>query len=255
MYAKSGNRDPFVIQRFNKTGKLFNTWQVKCGHSCTKCLLQLDIGGTPYIALSCRWCRSITLYSMTDSDPITAYSYNSKDMAIPFAMCHGPNNTILASNCTGGRREVLMYDVTSTQFTLKDRIPVDVDMADHIHYMETDQHGGIVIVSNWSQKIISANNIESKTLVWKISDGKIDGKEFTPHGICSDPDTGALYVEDRDNKRLIVLQPNTGEVIQTIQVPGVRYMHNIAWCKVEPHLVVCHSDRFTGKQITYYNIN
>ncbi len=142
-----------------------------------------------------------------------------------------------------------MYDVTSTQFTLKDRIPTDVVQALHIHYMETDQHGGIVIVSRWYDRIISAHSIESKALVWKIENRVIDGKEFKPCAICSDPDTKALYVGDWDNCRLIVIESNTGKVIQSIQVPGVDYICDIAWCKVQPHLVVRREN-----QITYFNI-
>ena len=247
--GKLGPHDPFVIQRYNRTGQVINTCQVKCGHE-TFHFLHLSIGGKPYIAMSCRQCRSISLYSMTDSDPITAFSDEGKDSTVPYAMCHGPNNTILASNRRAGSREVLVYDVTSTQFTLKDRIPVDVDQANHIHYMETDQHGGIVIVSTWFPQIISAHSIESKTLVWKIDSREIDGKEFKPIGICSDPDTRALYVGDHRNERLIVLEPNTGGVIQSIQVPGVGYIYDIAWCPVQPHLVVRHD----VDQITYFNI-
>ena len=263
--GKPGPHEQSVIQRYNRTGQPLNTWQVKCGHNCLKRLLHLSIGGAPYIAMSCWECQSILLHSMkseslfqsalslfgmTDSDPITAYSYSPKDMAIPYAMCHGPDNTILASNLVTGSREVLVYDVISTQFTLKDRIPVDVDRAFHIHYMETDQYGGIVIVSKWSQQIISAHSIENKTLVWKIENRKIDGKEFKPSGICSDPDTGTLYVGYFFNERLVVIEPNTGEVIQSIQVPGVGDIYDIAGCHVQPHIVVRHQ----GNQITYFNI-
>ncbi len=145
-----------------------------------------------------------------------------------------------------------MYDVTSTQFTLKDRIPVDVDRAHHIHYMETDQHGGIVLVASWVNNVMSAHKIESKALVWKIVNKEIDGKMFSQDGICSDPDTGALYVGDWKNGRVIALEPNTGEVIQSIQLPGVGNIYDIAWCPVQPHLVIEHG--IVGDQITYYNI-
>ena len=166
-------------------------------------------------------------------------------------MCHGPGNTILVSNFVTESREVLVYDVTSTEFTLNDKIPVNVDMATHIHYMETDQHGGIVIVSRWDHHIILAHSIESKTPVWKIENRKIDGQEFSPKGICSDPDTGALYVGDFFDKRLIVIEPNTGELIQSIQMPGVDLIKDIAWCHERPHLVIYHS----GNQITYFNMD
>ena len=191
---------------------------------------------------------------MTDSDPITAYCHSGEDEAQPWAMCCGPDNTIIVSNWRYGSQEVLVFDVTSTQFTLKDRIPVHVDQARYIHYMETAQHGGIVIVSRWlNPNIMSAHSIDSKTLVWKIENKKIDGKVLQPSGMCSDPATGALYVGDLDNKRLIVLEPNTGEVIQSIQLPGVGEILNIAWCSVQPHLVIFHKkDR--KRQITYYKI-
>ena len=166
--GKPGTHDQHVILRYKRTGQLLNTWQVKCGHNGEKCLLHLSIGGTSYITMSCWECRSILLYSMIDCDPITAYSYSTKDMAIPYAMCHGPDNTSLASNFRVGSREVLMYDVTSTQFTLKDRIPVDVNWAYNIHYMETDQHGRIVILLNWRNEILSAHSSYSGPFSKKV---------------------------------------------------------------------------------------
>ena len=243
-----------VLQRYSRTGQLLNTWQHKCQHADSKHLLHLSIGDTPYIAISCWKCRSIRLYSMTDSDPITAYRHSGEDEMAPYAMCHGAHNTIMVGNWREGSQEVLVYDVTSTQFTLKDRIPVHVDQAWHIHYMETAQHGGIVIVSTWGEdNIMSAHSLDSKALVWKIVNKEIDGKGFQPCGMCSDPDTGALYVADQFNKRLIVLEPNTGEVIQSIQMPGVGLIVNIAWCSVQPHLVIHHWINDMNL-ITYYDI-
>ncbi len=189
---------------------------------------------------------------MTDSDPFTAYCHSREDRFKPGAMCHGPDNTILASNWFG-REEVLVYDVTSTQFTVKDRIPVNVEQPLHVHYMETVQHGGIVVVATFlplNKGHMSAYGLVSKKLVWKIEDKKIDGKVLKPRGMCSDPDTRVLYVGDWENKRLIVLEPNTGEVIQSIQLPGVGKIWGIAWCSVQPHLVIKHR-----KDIRYYNIN
>ncbi len=247
--GRPGSDDQHVIQKYSRTGQLLNTWRVKCEHKRRRRLLQLDIGGTPYVAMSCRQCRSISLYSMTDSDPITAFIHRREDVANPFALCHGPDNTILASNLVTESREVLVYDVTSTQFTWKDRIPVHVDGALHIYYMETDQHGGIVIVSGiLFCNIISAYSIASKTLVWKIENKHIDGKKFEPRGMCSHPDTGVLYVGDWKHERLIVIESNTGEVIHSIQVPGVVY--DLAWSHVQPHLVVY----LIGNKITYLNI-
>ena len=248
LHGKPGSRGSDAMQRYSRTGQLLNTWQVKCQHDCSKCLLHLSIGGTPYIAMSCYECQSITLYSKTDSDPITAYCH-SGDMAEPGAMCHGPDNTIMVSNWRPGSKEVLVYDVTSTQF----RIPVHVNHTEHIHYMRTAQHGGIVIVSDLDMHIMSAHSLDSKALLWRIENKEIDGKGLRPSGMCSDPDTGALYVGDRYNDRLIVLEPNTGEVIQSIQLPGVELIKNIAWCSVQPHLVI-HHYKYSKYQITYYDI-
>ncbi len=240
-----------VVQRYNRTGQLLNTWQVKCGHGWAKHLLHLSIDNTPYIAVSCWGCQSITLYSMTDDDPITAYCHSREDQAQPAVMCHGPNNTILVTNWEWGSKEVLMYDVSSTQFILKDRIPVDVDQSEHIHYMETAKHGGIVIAS--FGHVISACSIETKKLVWEIKNKKIEGELFSPCGICSDPDTSALYVGDYSNERLIVIEANTGEVIQSIQLHGVGRIPDISWCSVQPHIVIQNHNEGLDR-ITYYDI-
>ena len=250
---RPGSGGSVVLQRYSRTGDRLTRWQDKCWHACSKHLLHLSIGDTPYIAMSCDTCQSITLYGMTDSDPITAYCHSGEDEAAPGAMCCGPDNTIMVSNWRLGSKEVLVYDVTSTQFTLKDRIPVFVDLAWHIHYMETDQHGGIVILLDWDKHMISAHSLDSKAPVWKIEDKEIDGKVLEPSGMCSDPDTGALHVVDRRNKRVIVLEPNTGGVIQSIQLPGVGWIHNIAWCSVQPHLVIHHWKNDTN-HFTYYDI-
>ncbi len=95
--GRVGENKKHVIQRYNRTGQLINTWQVKCGHDVFKYPLHLCLGGTPYIAMSCWKCKSISLFSMTDSKPIKVYIHREKDMAMSFAMCHGLDNTILHS--------------------------------------------------------------------------------------------------------------------------------------------------------------
>ncbi len=248
----------YVFQRYDRTGQWLNTWQEKCEHDCSKHLLRLRIGNTPYIAMSCWKCQSITLYSMTDSDPITAYCDSGDDQDKPYAMCHGPDKTILASNWRPGSKEVLMYNTTSSHFTLKDRIHVDVDQAFHIHYMETAKHGGILIVSRYDimfrkPNVISAHSVVHKAPVWKLGGKEIEGKLFAPSGMCSDPETGALYVGDWINERLIVIDSNTGEVIQSIQLRGVGLIGYIAWCSVQPHIVL-HHWKYNMYQITNYSM-
>ncbi len=274
------------IQRYNKTGELLNTWEEKCGFSLVQHILHLSIDNTSYIALSCWGCRSIRLCNMkstpllninsmflqlntadlqlnthtTDSDPITAYRDSKEDQVRPGAMCHGPDNTILVGNWREGREEVLMYDVTSTQFTLKDRFPVHAWKQFDIHYMETAQHGGIIVVCTVgkpNQKVIKAYSIVTKKVVWKTEIGEIHWRVFEPAVMCSDPDTGALYVGDGMNGRLIVIDSNTGEVIQSIQLPGVTHTEGIAWCTVNTHLIMLNykeDDSHDTYEITFYDI-
>ncbi len=195
---------------------------------------------------------------MAKEDPVAVLSlewiYDPESEIEPSVMCPGPDNTILAINQEIRGKEVLMYDVTSREFTLKDRILLDVNDAENIHYMETARHGGIVIVSTYYS--ISAHSTGSGALVWKIKNTKIDGKVLKPHGMCSNPNKGTLYVSDWNKKRLIAIDSNTGEVIQCIQLPVMGQIYNIAWCHVQNHIAILHQVNHSyrdGFQVTYYS--
>ncbi len=216
IYGKTQPDMPPVIQKYSTDGELLNTWPAPgCGHwqqeggQCHT-IEHLIINSESYVVISCstRQCRSITLYETRGDKVLTGYQDQGSGKPIPGPMCLNkvscPADRLLAVNQRHrpNEQEVLVFDCTSTEFTITDRIPIDVIEPPHITCIETWSRGGLLIASDWRKNVISATSMRDKENVWKL-EGELLRKTIDPQGICSDS-SGRLFIADGKNQRILV---------------------------------------------------
>ncbi len=244
---------PGVLHVYNKQGQLERTWLAPaCTHGGYN-LLQTLIEETQYVAVACQNspCNVVHLYnllSMSADMTVAFQDAGSGNFAVG-AMCIGPANTILAVNKMVGSREVVLFDCSTTKFTIQDKIPLEMNTPEHVHYVETRQHGGLIIVSK--QDSVIATSMRDREAVWRAP-GQVHGQDFWAWGISSDT-WGRLYVGDVYNDRVIVLDASSGHVIQSLSLPVTGWMQGLGWDETQPHLVVWHRDGGKAK-ITCFNV-
>ncbi len=186
-----------------------------CVHTSTRdryyqYLLHICIEDTPYIAMSCALCKSITLYNLRDATTTSAYRDPTSGKPAPGRMCKGPPGTLLAVDID--TNELAVFDCSSTTFELKDTIAIVGLHPIYISFAETSHMGGLVVASNRTQSIISATSFAEKQQIWRLQ-GAVLGRMIEPGGMCSNS-RGQLYIADSINKRILLLDGGTGYVLQ-----------------------------------------
>ena len=188
-------------------------------------ILSIIIGNTEYIAVSCSECKIICLTNPDDlrQNPVVVYRETHEAIG---RMCLGPTGTLCALSKTTGR--VSLLDCTSTKFSLKKRLckienmwPDDICFSeDHdICYIE---HHDLIVLSVWTGNRICAVRSSDGQTVWNIV-GKCRS-----HGLVILPDPGLLLVEVKYSNNIMILSPNTGDILQTIPLPvATRYIYDL----------------------------
>ncbi len=242
-----------VLHVYNKQGQLERSWSAPaCVHGGYN-LLQTITEETQFVAVACQSspCNVIHLYNLQTLSVEMRVAFqdaNSGNFAVG-AMCRGPENTILAINKMVGSSEVVVFDTSTTKFTIQDKIPLEINTPEHVHYIKTKQHGGLLIVSK--QDSVIATSMDNRETIWRVP-GQIHGQDFWAWGISSDT-RGRLYVGDVHNDRVIVLDASTGHVIQSLTLHVMGWMQGLGWADTQPHLVIWHRDGGKPK-ITCFNI-
>lgn len=107
---------------------------------------------------------------------------------------------------------------------------------------------------------VQAIRLSDGSVVWKIG-GEVEGRMIKPYGICYDSD-GRIYVADGGNKRLLVFDCLTGELLQVLlDNDRTGDIFDVCWTSSQPQLIVRHGEpasvgRFQSsmKNISCYNI-
>ncbi len=227
-----------VIHHYSHQGELINTWPAlpcpKVHEGENNFLLEIFIDNKQYLATQCHHdeCKEIILYSLPSGDVTSVYRGKPGEKAVkPWAMCIGPDNSVLAIDMGGDGKSVVEFTWNGTKLVLTKSIPTEIDQAFSVHYSE-----GRVFTCQWPEEVICAVDYTSGETLWKVQ-GKVHGKPCYPHGMCTDTQ-GRLYVADGENERVLVLQASTGRFIQEIDMKGVGTIVGVAWSETQPHLVV-----------------
>ena len=92
--------------------------------------------------------------------------------------------------------------------------------------------------------------------VWQLK-GEVLGKKINPDGVSSDSEE-RVYVADRFNSRVLVVNGNTGEVIQELlQDAGLGWVQNVC-CMSNPNQLIVHHcppPRYNTPTLSLYNMS
>ncbi len=257
-----------VIHKYSGDGELLQTWQPpRCRHAPApdhigsyNSFRTLSIQGALYLAEACFRCQSIDVHK-TSSDAtegdawINAFTVADGELHSFSYICAGksPADTVLAVSPRGHDAcEVIVYDCSSTTFTVKDIIPIDNMRVKFFTFLESGYPGGLIICSDWNQNLICATSLADKQLIWRLH-GEVMGKSIRPNGMCTN-DRGRLYVADGSNGRILVSDGSTGHLLQVIELSDLGCIVHVAWCNTQPNLIVRHRLGNGNDSISYYNV-
>ncbi len=189
---------------------------------------------------------------MHDSNIIVAYSDPGEEKPAPAHMAAGPEGILLVANRLLDRQEVLVFDTSSTAFTLKDIIHIGVGPR-FICYHKMNSTEGLIIASDLFWGRVSATSLASKQVVWRLQ-GEVMGKGVKACGMSSGP-KGQVFVADGLNKRILILDGSMGLVLQVIHLPEFGGTWGAIYRDASPHLTMCHrKDPNKAYQISYFDI-
>ena len=206
----------YTLQKLTKQGDSLDKkrikWSCDSDHNNDLSFLFIQILWKEYLVISCNLCKDIKLVDMETLEVTTAFSDDQR----------------LAKMCRGWHKiyvEVpsgfLELDCSSTKFTKIRDIRTNTYNC-HWCYMPHPHNMMVTALGEPFQKggqIRAASLDQPKDPLWCLFDKEEAGKVITPERIfyCSRYD--ALLVLDVKNKTVWALDPGTGEVIQSIDVP------------------------------------
>ena len=243
IYGKTSN-SPAEFHVYNTHGQKIKTIKQLCEHEEYIYLLSVIIDGINYVTVSCPDCHKIRLYNM-DTAAITEAWHNPKHR--PGMMCHGAQGKICVVDYV--KDLVLILDSTTHDFQLENTVQTNMKGCYDICYIPTVD---VIVISAWYLSIIRAMSLTSQIL-WEFT-GPVDGTACEPLGLVYSQNHEALLAADGFNKRILVLQPGSGQCLQTIDLSQhVLY----AWDPYlyEDQLVLHHQGKDYKPKLSYYTVS
>ena len=97
-------------------------------------------------------------------------------------------------------------------------------------------HNAVVLCSG-EQSLIRAISLHDNSTVWSII-VTLAGEVFRPRGILYLKEKDILLVNDKTINRIVVLNPRTGDCIQTIVLPECGEI--LSFCQYQSNIVMWH---------------
>ncbi len=200
-----------------------------------------------YLAHLCRGCNEIKVVDMVRHGVYTAYPGTGCTLT---AMCSGPGQESLLV-WDDEDKGVIHLQWSESRKKLDEIRRVQVPGA-CVYYMCYVTQANMAILSRSNAGVVEAVALQGggQPRVWQVQ-GEVLGKEIDPWGVSSDSE-GRVYIADRRNKRVLVVNAFTGEVIQELlQDAGLGWVYRVCCLSNPSQLLVYHyTDADT---ITLYN--
>ena len=207
--GKTSYDSPAEFHVYNTHRQKIKTIKSFCQHVFNE-LLSLLINNIEYLTVSCATCHKISLYNM-DTTTITVAWHNPRYRL--GATCHGPQGTVCAVDNMKGVA-VLILDCSTSHFHLKNTVTTNMENYYDICYIPTVD---VIVISTWTPSpIIRAVSLTSQIL-WELT-GSVDGPACCPHGLVYSQRHHALLAADGTKRQILVLQPESGHCLQTIDL-------------------------------------
>ena len=243
--------DPTSLIVFSsKEGKL-NRKKISssCGHKCIAYLSSLIINGREQLAVSCNGCDELKLLDLQTGEWSTAFTGCK-----PRAICSGGRGrifleprgekTIQELDCT---RPVFKGPIRTVHTNKKCRVmcyippPIDALVLSDVHS------------SNMVMKSVKRDKI-----IWMFKnekEGTYNNRKneivFDREGLLFHSEYKVLLVADGDRKRVLIVDPGSGRLIQNIDLSHMGRIKSL--CLYNDRLVMLH-ETFAKYKISYLNL-
>ena len=223
--------------------KEVDSFRSTCNHDDTFELIPLKISGQEHLAAICFTCKRIDLYPLATKKGSVAFQDHDLE---PYAMCAGADNKLYVHFFNN---EVFELDYSKPKFSgLTRKFTADCDC---MCYLPSPHN--FLAVSDYMSESIKAFSLDTNQVVWQF-DQKIDGKTLDPFGLLYSVRHDALLGADGDNKRLLVLDPKTGALMQTISLPELGDIEDL-WFYDNSQTVVIHHLVESSSMISCFSIS
>ena len=212
---------------------------IPCKHASGKGLLCLEIPGKEYLAISCSDCRDIKLMDLNTNDVTKAYG-GEKWLV---KMCEGEGNTLYVE---ASHDQVLELDCTHPVFSKLKTINTRMDgYFKGMTYVPSPHR--LLIASN-GQKVV-AISCETNRTAWRRQKASFDSN---PRGLFYSKTHHTILAADGKHSRILVLDPGTGNTLQTIDLPGMGTIKDLSFSGDQ---LVVRNDKMFKKQISFFSVN
>ena len=205
------------------------TLDVTCEHETGISVLPLTIQDTEYISVTCEHCSSIRLLNVVTGEVTEAFSdsrLRGCDKVTSF-----PDGTLRIMYRKEEEIFDLFLDASVTSFQIKDETD---PLMDDKHGVPWDLTDDVALVIRTAPTVIRGVDRKTGNNLWEIS-GDIDGAPCKPCG--ADVYKNLFLVFDKESKRVLVLEPDTGKCIQSIDLR--HYIEDIDGCSRKgDHLLI-----------------
>ena len=239
----------YQIKLFDcETYMQISEWASKCDHEFNAVIeVSFGKGRKRYFAESCYRCPRITLYDAQTKAPILAYD----DRNFMPGRLVNRNGKILMSELSGDRIVELQWDQDQMKLLPTGRMMnVDLGLVTGMTYLKKRN---IVVMVAFDKKLIQALRFPNGEVQWELS-GQVDGKVMRPRGVCSEENNGLVFIADFMNKRVVVVEGQTGKVIQVVLKDEYQIVYDVCWKSEKLHLVVKHGQENRSK-ISLFNLD
>ncbi len=238
-------RDPGSdIQLCDRTGQTRSTYigLCSCAMISPKYISELIPG--QYLAELCWDCNDIKVVDMVTNEVHKAYPGSSlfKKYVKLWAMCSGPGEGSLLV-WDDESYSVIQLQWNEGQKQLNEvrqvKVPGEWVPGRKVWYVCYLPHTDLVILSRGGGELEAVKLQGGQPPVWQLK-GTVLEKEIDPYGVSCDSE-GRVYVADGGNRRLLLFNGYTGQVIQQLlQDTGLGTIYNVC-CLSNPHqLLVKH---------------
>ena len=246
------------IRIMDRQGKMVTKCDKLCGcGTLFKYISELIAG--QYLAASCGGytCNNVMVVDTRTHEVVSVYSGRGTGCELG-AMCAAGEGPLLIRDDKS--KSVIQLKFNEQRKVLDEvrRVNVPGDNVRHMCYMP---HADLLILnrsdsSGWNSVVeaVKLHGGAGQDPVWQLQ-GEVLGKKIQPMGVSCDS-KGRVYVGDRGNRRVLLLNGYTGEVIQPLLEDARLGTVSRVCCLSNPHqLLVGHgSNLYTPDTLSLYNI-
>ena len=254
-----GNPRAFYV--YNKSGGKWKRTQILeplCRHLKPYLLPVKVKGEEEQLAVSCVDCKAIRLYNLKTGNSTVVFRHVEYR---PGRMCHGkPGRIFVLAGTEKAELLVLELDYTKgdDEFHIHSKAVTERLYRHYngmVTYVPSQKEKYVVVSSNIPKKTIRSIPFDKPAPFWEHWYGgwerQIDGTEFSPSGMVYSPRHEGLLVADRMNSRVVVLNPVSGNHVQTVPLDDMVGL--LQMCLHGDQIIVWHNeDPFKKKEKISY---